>query len=347
MIDPGTGGSPSSRRIRSLVLSVVGAVSLLVTSCGTQNAGSTTSSEPLSHSEWCAEYEELSANPEFDEPIEWLEQVEAGHEVGKLERLADLAPVEIRDDLRRVWRIPAGQRLQAPSDDWFESSMRLMERPMAWISDNCEPGLGPSDEAEFDTPTGAWEEVRSGTVRDARWTLYRTEASRDGVCVSFESNPPYTDLAARARLALGLADNIPVPTELPPQPDLPGYPPLDYQGKRPSCGPKPDLFEQSDPVVFLVQDEHETNRYNVLVGLVMPGNAAVTVTFREGSEVAVPAIRDTFVLTYDAHLHIAKVVPDAGDRAKIVCEQVEGLDAIPGPRFLSLACHGQYDRPAG
>jgi hypothetical protein len=314
----------------------------------------------LSAKEWCAEYRQVFVDAGFPTPglgegaaplgapstpgaTEFLSLM------GKLNALADTAPAAIRDDLKAVWTVPPGA-LAAPAsiptnpDDAGKALAERLERPMRWITDNCggetPSGVPPTENLqapELSRPTGEWQPVQQGSVGDSHWTFFRTEASDGGACVSFEADPSYMDLQARMQRSAPPGMTIPRV----PLPSVPGDLGLAYKGKFPQCGPKPDAFGRSDPVIFWVQDEDETNRYNVLAGLVMDSARSLTFTFKEGDQKIVKPVDGTFVATYDPKLHVAKVVPDLGPGSQVSCAPLPKDHQPPGiPDVFALACQG-------
>jgi len=335
------------------------------TACGAETAVSVAQPGALPVKEWCAEYRQVFTDfqggvvpggPEsLPAPADFLPMME------KLQSLAERAPADIRDDLKGLWTVPPGALTTPPSipsippvpaisDDAGKALVQRLDRPMRWVSDNCggapppgvdvPPGAG-SPVPPMSHPTGDWQVVQRGTVGGSHWTFFRTAASDGGTCIAFEAEPGYIDWQAR------IGQNAPPGVSLPPVP--PPSPPDDlgfaYKGKLPQCGPNPDLFGQSDPVVFWVQDQDETNRYNVLAGLVMDSARSLTITFQEGGHEVVTPVAGSFVATYDPHLHVARVVPDLGPDAQVSCEPLPPGGGPPGaPDVLALACNGSYSR---
>lgn len=233
-------------------------------------------------------------------------------------------------------------------------------------------------------PVGGWQAVQQGRVGRSAWTFFRTGATDGGVCVAFEANPSNVDWEARIGAPLPAGTPIPFPPipapglsvppaaaggmpgpavppppvpplglSLPPAVPPPPVPPppvptgidLDYKGKLPQCGPAPDLFERSDPVIFWVYDQDPTNHYNVLAGLVVGSARSLTVTFEGGDAKVVTPVDGTFGLTYDAKLRIAKVVPDLGADSQVICEPVPDSATPPGaPAFFEMSCQGSVTR---
>lgn len=198
-------------------------------------------------------------------------------------------------------------------------------------------------------PIGDWQVVQSGTLGGSHWTFFRTEASEGGECIAFESEPSNIDLNARIRAQA--PSGIPLPPLPPfPPPSIPESLGLSYKGKLPQCGPKPDLFERSDPVIFWVQEQDATNHYNVLAGSVVDSVRALTITFEEGEQKVITPVDRTFVATYDAKLRVTKVVPDLGPEAQVTCEPTPvDMSSIPGltPTVappIPLSCQGAYNR---
>jgi hypothetical protein len=138
---------------------------------------------------------------------------------------------------------------------------------------------------------------------------------------------------------------MPVPPVAPPP--VPTDLDFGYQGKLPQCGPAPDLFQRSDPVMFWVTDQDPTNHYNVLAGLVVAGTRSLTVTFQDGSQHVAKPVDGTFVVTYDATLHVSRVVPDLGPESHVTCAPLPHTGLPAGtPDFLSMACNGSINRSA-
>ena len=345
---------------------------LAATACGAETSVSVAQPGTLPVKEWCAEYRQIFVDSGFPFPDAGGGAFPVGTPsppeatvfvsmMGKLEALADSAPVEIRDELKALWTVPPGALTSPPSipsipfpsipDDAGERLAQRLEHPMRWISDHCGPEMPPGPPSgppsgedlpplDIPRPVGDWQAVQRGSVGNSRWTFFRIEASNGGACVSFEADPSYID--GQARIQAQAPPGISVPPIPPPSvPDVPG---LSYKGKLPQCGPKPDLFGRSDPVVFWVQDEDETNRYNVLAGLVVDSVRSLTITFREGGQKVVKPVDGSFVATYDAKLHVAKVVPDLGPGAQVSCAPLPPGGGPPGvPDYLALACNGSYN----
>lgn len=299
----------------------------------------------------------------------------------KLRPLADKAPAEIRDDLQAMWSVPEevlrGEVPTGPPPENWEAFLAQQSDALRWINDTC--GVtGPSGEERLPPdfqeirPVGDWRAVQNGTVGKFAWTFFRTGAADGGVCVAFEAEPSYVDWEARIRAQIPIGSPTPFPpiappslsdpspdpsdTALPPGAPVPpvGPPPvpgLDYKGKLPQCGPAPDLFDRSDPVMFWVQDQDATNHYNVLAGLVVGSARSLTITFDQGGQQIVTPIDGTFVATYDAKLRVAKVVPDLGPGSQVSCAPVPvGAVSIPNltPPVpippISLSCQGSVNR---
>jgi hypothetical protein len=296
----------------------------------------------------------------------------------KLEDLGERAPAEIRDVLFAGWTLP-DEALRAgptgPPPQNLEALLEPQTKAVRWINDNCGTPLGgpagpgsiPPDQYSIE-PVGDWQAVQQGKVGPSAWTFSRTEATDGGVCVAFEANPTNIDWEGRigAPLPPGTPTPFPptappslsAPPAAPPSMPVPAVPPppvspppvptgmsLDYKGKLPQCGPAPDLFERSDPIMFWVQDQDPTNHYNVLAGLVVGSARSLTVSFEGGATKVVTPVAGTFVLTYNAKLRVAKVVPDLGAASQVICEPVPESTAPPGvPAFFELSCRGSVTR---
>jgi hypothetical protein len=347
---------------------------LLATACGAETSVSVAQPGALSAKEWCAEYRQVLTNARFAVPesaagtippaaqeLPVPSQAEFLAILEKLRALADKSPAEIRDDLKAAWEVPPGLLPSAPPvmpstpDEAGLQVAQRLERPMRWISENCGDQIPPdalsADRALLGTsrPIGDWQVVQSGKVGASRWTFFRTEASEGGECVAFESEPSNIDLNARIRAQA--PPGVPVPPSPPfPPPSIPEGLGLSYKGKLPQCGPKPDLFERSDPVTFWVQEQDATNHYNVLAGSVVDSVRTLTITFEGGEQKVITPVDRTFVATYDAELRVTKVVPDLGPEAQVTCEPIPvDLSSIPDmtpaiPLPISLSCQGSYNR---
>lgn len=298
---------------------------------------------------WCAEYRRISTSSEL---TEWVNEAQTLADAKRrltsangldmlqrlavqLQPLAERAPGVIRQDLLAVAQASEDPR-RATGSDIARAPRSLIEaatRAMTWISENCNRDRpADNDEGEDQVPAGEWQLAQSGVVGDSQWTLHRTEASHEGVCVSFESRPPHTDgRAGRIQRTSESSTELSFPLESPPQS---GGGKL-YKGKEALCGRGADLFEKSDPVVILVQDEHVANSYNVLAGLVMPGTRSLEVRFEDGGSRTVNPVVDTFVLTYNSTQRVSKVIPDLSSSTNVVCDR-EPLR----PEFFILLCHG-------
>lgn len=330
---------------------------LLATSCGAGTSVSVTQPGALAVKDWCAQYHQVVDATGLDEGPPAVDGPAFLAMMAKLQTLADRAPAEIRDDLQAVWMTPEEMLRSMPpppaagpdnADELVEQSADLLERPLRWVLDNCgdEPSLpvppgGDLRSPEFPEPVGEWEPVQRGAVGGSKWTFFRTEATGDAVCVAFEAEPSHVDWQGRLRAQV--PPGMPVPPMPPPM--VPEGIGAGYKGKLAQCGPAPDLFERSDPVVFWVQDQDATNRFNVLAGLVVDSARSLTVTFEEGGRQLVSPVDGTFVATYDPQLHVAKVVPDLGAGSKVTCEPL-AYGGLPAglPDVLSLTCQGSTTR---
>lgn len=356
---------------------------LFATACGATTSVSNGQAGALPVEEWCAQYRDIMTSIRPDQEPPAMDGPEFRSLLDKLSGLAEQAPDEIRDDLRTLWTappdllnspVPTGP--QAPPEIPEQPPEQAM-RPFRWINDNCgdeAPFTGPSGAdgipADFpeNRPVGDWQAVQRGTVGPSTWTFFRTGASDGGVCVAFESDPSHMDWEARIRAQSPIPAGTPFPPLAPPglsaPPPIPSAPPgmppppippppvagdmgIGYQGKLPQCGPAPDRFQRSEPVVFWVTDQDPTNHYNVLAGLVVAGTRSLTVTYQDGSEQVVTPVDGTFVVTYDAKRHVATVVPDLGPGSHVTCTPLptNGLPAGT-PDFLSMGCNGSTTRLA-
>lgn len=344
---------------------------LAATGCGAATSVSSAQPGTSGAKEWCAEYRQVLTGAGFSirdsgggtvpPAVENLPEPSQGEMLSMMEKLgalADQAPTEIRDDLKAAWEVPPGALTSAPSvmpsipDDAGLQLAQRLDRPMRWISENCgdqmPPELASDALPSFGTtrPIGDWQVVQSGKVEGSHWTFFRTEASEGGECVAFESEPSNIDLNARIRAQA--PPGVPLPPF--PPPSIPESLGLAYKGSLPQCGPKPDLFERSDPVTFWVQDQDATNRFNVLAGSVVDSVRTLTLTFEGGEQKIVTPVDRTFVATYDAKLRVAKVVPDLGPEAQVSCGpipvDVSSIpDMAPAVGFPNaLSCQGSYKR---
>ena len=355
---------------------------LIATACGATTSVSNGQSGALAAKEWCAQYGEIMTGIRPDQEPPAVDGPEFRAILDKLRGLADRAPAEIRDDLRAMWSAP-DDLLNSPAPPGPQTTPDIPDqlpeqamRPFRWINDHCADAAPPTGPSGIDAippdfpdnrPVGDWQVAQRGTVGKSTWTFFRTGASDGGICVAFEADPSYMDGEARIRAqapagtpfpplappGLSAPPGVPLPPGIPSAPPgipLPPVPPdlgITYQGKLPQCGPAPDRFQRSDPVMFWVTDQDPTNHYNVLAGLVIPETRSLTVTFQEGTQQVVQPVDGTFVLTYDPKLHVAKVVPDLGPGSKVTCGPLpnEGLPAGI-PAFLSMGCNGSVSRTA-
>lgn len=353
---------------------------LVATACGTATTLSNGQARALPVKEWCAQYRDITTSIRPDQEPPALDGPEFRAILDKLRGLAEQAPAEIRDDLRAMWTTP-DDPLNPPAPTGPQTTPGIPDqlpeqamRPFRWINDNCgdEPFTGPSGADGIPTdfpenrPVGDWQAAQRGTVGPSTWTFFRTGASDGGVCVAFEADPSYLDWEARIRAQAPIQAGTPFPPIAPPglsaPPGIPSAPPsiplppvgpppvpadlgIAYQGKLPQCGPAPDLFQRSDPVMFWVTDQDPTNHYNVLAGLVVAETRSLTVTFQDGHQQVVTPVDGTFVVTYDAKRRIAKVVPDLGPESHVTCGPLP-QDAMPAgvPDFLSMSCQGSTSR---
>ena len=329
---------------------------LVAAACGAGTSVSVTQPGALAAKDWCAQYRQVISSTGLDEGPPDLAGPAFLSMMEKLKALADRAPAEIRNDLRATWTVPEEMLRSMPPppaavpdnpDELMAQPAQDLERAMRWINDNCGDGPSmppmPASDArpEFAEPVGDWEAVQRGTVGPSKWTFFRTEATDGAVCVAFEAQPSYIDWEGRLRAQVPPGGAVP-----------PGPPPMvpegigaGYKGKLAQCGPAPDLFDRSDPVVFWVQDQDATNRFNVLAGLVVDSARSLTVSFEEGGEKVVVPVDGTFVATYDATLRVAKVVPDLGPASQVSCEALP-QDGLPAGMadVLFLTCQGSTTR---
>lgn len=161
-----------------------------------------------------------------------------------------------------------------------------------------------------DSLSGPYSKRASGVWGDVTWEMWEAPTTDGRVCVTFEPTPP---------------------------PDPQAYPlqsgdSLDRGANDASCFPRPDLFEEGDPLYTF--DYFGDGEYWYLAGIAAPEIAKLTVTFRGGMRLEVPVDPTThaFALFNRQPQKIAEITANAGTNTRIRC--------VPDPELGLLECSG-------
>jgi hypothetical protein len=148
-------------------------------------------------------------------------------------------------------------------------------------------------------PAGRWRTVDEGKSDLASWTVYASDATSEGRCLS----------AAFVPLARG---------ESPPQ--SAGSAP----GQFFACAPAPSLTDgRSQPLYTVaVEQMRSSARFHYAVGLAAPEISDIRVEYDDGSQASVSTHEQTFVVVFPTGKRIAALRPVAAAFPNLTCTVV-------------------------